>query len=52
MEGAPRTLCGVSIDAWEQIDPALQEALLEGRLAVDELHELAGWVDDEDRRDG
>jgi hypothetical protein len=41
--------CGLPRDAWELLDPALQEALLEGRLAPEELPELAGWVDEEDR---
>jgi hypothetical protein len=42
--------CGIPWDAWELLDPALQEALLEGGLAPEELPELAGWVDEDDRR--
>jgi hypothetical protein len=31
---------------WELLDPAFQEALLEGRLIPEELHDLAGWLDE------
>lgn len=49
MDGEPRKLCSVPVDAWELVDAALWEALLAGRLSAHELHELAGWLDDEER---
>jgi hypothetical protein len=44
----PRKLCGIPVDAWELVDAALWEALLAGQVTADELHELAGWLDDDD----
>jgi hypothetical protein len=38
------------LEAWEILDPALQEALREARIKPEELDELAGWIEeDEDR---
>jgi hypothetical protein len=48
----PRKLCGVPVDAWELVDAALWEALLAGQVTADELHELAGWLDDKDYGNG
>jgi hypothetical protein len=39
---------GLPTEAWELLDPALQEALLEGRIAPEDLHELTGWLDEEE----
>lgn len=38
---------GLAVEAWELLDPALQDALREDRIAPEELHELAGWIDEE-----
>jgi hypothetical protein len=37
---------GIPWEAFELLDQALREALLEKRLAPEELHELVGWLDD------
>jgi hypothetical protein len=42
--------CGIPWDAWELLDPALREALLERRIEAEELHELAGWLDEDAER--
>jgi hypothetical protein len=41
-ENGPR---GIPWEAWDLLDPELQEALLERRIDPAELHELAGWLD-------
>jgi hypothetical protein len=35
---------GIPHELFELLDPALREALLEGRLDPDDLHELDGWT--------
>jgi hypothetical protein len=37
---------GIPCELFELLDPALREALLEGRLDPDDLHELDGWTDE------
>jgi hypothetical protein len=39
---------GIPWEVFETLDPALREALLEKRIAPEELPELAGWVDEDD----
>ena len=41
---ADRGPLGIPWEAFDLLDPALREALLEGRLAPEELHELEGWL--------
>lgn len=41
---------GVPREAWEILDPELQDALREERIRPEELHELAGWLDGDDDR--
>ena len=48
MSSPSRRIAGVPLDAWELLDPALQQALIEGRLHPSELAELAGWLDADD----
>jgi hypothetical protein len=36
---------GIPWEAFETLDPALREALLEKRLTPEELHELVGWFE-------
>jgi hypothetical protein len=36
---------GVPLEAWEILDPEIQEALREERISPEELPELVGWVD-------
>jgi hypothetical protein len=39
---------GIPWEAFEALDPALREALLERRIRPDELPELVGWVDEDE----
>ena len=48
MRSARGSPCGIPWDAWDLFDPALQEALLEGRLGLEELQELVGWLDEDE----
>jgi hypothetical protein len=46
--GFRRQPAGLSWEAWDTLDPAHQEAILDGRLAPEELPELAGWLDEDE----
>jgi hypothetical protein len=37
---------GIPYELFELLDSALRDALLEGRLRPDDLHELDGWASD------
>jgi hypothetical protein len=38
---------GLPLEALELLDPAIRQALFEGRLEAEELPELVGWFDED-----
>jgi hypothetical protein len=46
--GHYRQPAGLSWEAWDTLDPGIQEALLDGRLTLEELNELTGWLGEDE----